>query len=143
VAGAVALLNMLSDLHFCLTCIIFMLYFLTFLGSGVLAAYWLPPLRNVAMGARAGAIAGTIAGFSGGVVNVIITVVRSILGEKFLTETQTSQLVDMGFDSDLLDFLFSPVGSGVTGTVCCAGGLVVAAALGAIGGFILAAVEKS
>jgi hypothetical protein len=143
VSAAVALLSMLSGLHFCLTCIILMLYVLTFLGSGVLAAYWLSPTRSVATGARAGAIAGTVAGFSGGFVNTVIAVVRSALGEKFLTEAQANRLANMGFDSGVLDFIFSPVGSGFAGTVCCAGGLVIAAALGAIGGFILAALAKS
>jgi hypothetical protein len=142
VAGAIALLNMLPGLQLCLACIILILYFLTFLGSGVLAAYWLPPSKNAAMGARAGAIAGTIAGVSGGVVNTIITVARSALGEKLLTEAQVSQLVDIGFGAELLDFLVSPVGSGAAGTACCTGSLVIAAALGALGGFIMAAVER-
>jgi hypothetical protein len=142
VSGAVALLNMLPGPYFCLACIILILYLLTFLGSGVLAAYWLPPPKNVAVGARAGAIAGAVAGFSGGVVNTIIVVVRSALGEKLLAETQVGQLVDMGFHSGLLDFLLGPIGSGVVGTACCVGGLVIAAALGAMGGVILAAVER-
>lgn len=142
VAGAVALLNMLPGLQLCLTCTLLVLYLATFTGSGLLAAYWLTPPRNAGAGFRVGAIAGAVAGLGGGIVNVIVAVVRSALGDKFLTDSQTDSLVNAGLDPQVLKFLTGPLGSGITGSVCCLGGLVIAALLGAVGGVILTALVR-
>ena len=119
---------------------------LVYAGVGVLAAYWLTPPRSAGAGAGAGAIAGLISGVGGSVVTTISAIVQGILG----TTTDTldlfgpevmQQLTDVGIDPEMFA-MFTGIGGGILGgAMCCVGSLAIGAALGAIGGAIMAAAK--
>jgi hypothetical protein len=118
---------------------------------GALAAYWLPPgARTMGSGAGQGALAGLIAAAIGGVIGIGVNVV----GATVLQPLQESVLrtlppevwggmIDAGIDPSMLTGTGADVvGTIGTSSVCCGIGLVVAAALGALGGLIFAAVKS-
>ena len=120
---------------------------LVYAGVGVLAAYWLTPPRSAGAGAGAGAIAGLISGVGGSVVTTISAIVQGIMGTTtdtlaFLDPQVMDQLIELGIDPDMFA-TFTGVGGGILGgAMCCVGSLAIGAALGAIGGAIMAAVKQ-
>ena len=118
---------------------------------GALAVYWIPPgARTMGAGAGHGALAGLITAAIGGVIGIGINVV----GATVLQPLQVAMLgnlppeiwagmIDAGIDPSMLTGTGADVvGTITTGSICCGVGLVVAAALGALGGLIFAAVKS-
>jgi hypothetical protein len=144
IGGAVAVVVSLISLIPCVGCVSFILSILVYLGTGALAAYWLPAPRETGSAAGAGAIAAVIAGFIGGAINAIIAAIQvAITGSaQMLSQIppeQLQQLQDAGIDPSLLVGI---PGVLICGSGCCLVGLIIAAALGAIGGVVLTAVKK-
>jgi len=117
---------------------------------GALAAYWIVPVRTMGAGAGQGALAGLIAAAIGGLVGIGV----SVVGNTLLAPLQVAMLrqlppevlqgmVEVGLDPGML----SGAGAGAVETItnssiCCGIGLVIAAALGALGGLVFAAVKS-
>ena len=135
----------------CVACCALPLEWVAFGCIGALAAYWIPVAsRTMGAGAGQGALAGLIAAAIGGVIGIGVNVV----GATVLQPLQVAMLgnlppeiwrgmIDAGIDPSML----TGTGADVVGTigissVCCGIGLVVAAALGALGGLIFAAVKS-
>jgi hypothetical protein len=116
---------------------------------GALAAYWVRPMRTMGAGAGQGALAGLIASAIGGVIGIGVDLVGSKVMAPFYATTLRNlppdvlrQMMDLGIDPRLL----TGGGQGIVGTMagsatCCGVGLVIAAALGALGGLVFAAVK--
>ena len=51
------------------------------------------------------------------------------------------QLVEMGVDIQALETMLGPAGALLSGSLCCVGGLIFAAILGAVGGALYAAIK--
>lgn len=137
-AGVLIVLNLLSLIP-CVACITLILSLLTYVGVGVLAALWMPPPRDGASGAKNGAVAALLAGIVSGLVNMVLAGIQfSINGTSQLTEAinnlppeQAQALADAGI---------SPAALGIgavlgIGFGCCLLGIVIAAGLGAAGGY--------
>jgi hypothetical protein len=120
---------------------------LAYIGIGALAAYWIPPLREVGQAAGQGAMAAALAALIGGIVNTIITTIQMALTDTATLLSQMpaeslQQLEDAGLDPSLF------VGTGATaltgalcGSTCCIAVLILAAILGAIGGAVFAGIK--
>ena len=109
---------------------------------GALAVYWIAPgARTMGAGAGHGALAGLIAAAIGGVIGIGVNVVGATVLQPLQASVQG--MFEAGVDPSML----TGAGTGVvdtigSGAVCCGVGLVVAAALGALGGLIFAAVKS-
>jgi hypothetical protein len=128
---------------FCVECIALLLSIVVYLGIVVLAAYWMPPPRVAGQGAGQGALAAVLAALIGGVVNTIIltiqwTAVDAATITSLVPAESLQQLQELGMDPS--DFV-GPGPGALSGSVCCAIGLVLAAVLGAIGGAIFAGLK--
>jgi len=112
-------------------------------GIGALAAYWLPPVREAGQGAGQGALAAMLAAVIGGIVNTIVASIQMSLAD---TATVLSQippdvlrlLQEAGVDPSMF---LGPTAGVMYGGMCCVGGLIIAAILGAIGGAVVAAIR--
>jgi hypothetical protein len=117
-----------------------------YVGIGLLAAYWMPPLRQPGPAAGQGALAAVIGALIGGLANTIILPLQAaILGPgQILSQIPPEtirQLEQAGMDPSLLDTFAGPAGAALGGSICCLGGLFLAAILGAIGGAVYAAIK--
>jgi hypothetical protein len=101
-------------------------FLLANLSAGVLAAVWLPTPRTVALGARAGALAGLAAGAT----NAALTVFLLQYGLRPTLPPPTGLLGDLG--AGIIDFFCAGVVAWVP----------LAATLGALGGALMAALER-
>jgi len=115
-------------------------------GIGALTAYWMPPTRLAGQAAGQGALAATLAALISGVVNIVLIVVQAtVMGtDRILSQIPAEmleQLEQSGVDPAAFEQLAGPVGATIGGTLCCVGGLILAAILGAIGGAVLAAIR--
>ena len=123
-----------------LTCI---LSLVAYIGIGVLAAYWMPPIREAGPAATQGAGAAALAAFIGGIVNTVITTIQwvPIAPAEILSALpagQLQQLQDAGLDPSM----FTGPGYGIAvGSFCCLGGLIMAAILGGVGGAVFAGIK--
>lgn len=110
---------------------------------GVLAAYWLPPMRMAGQGAGQGALAAVLAALIGGIVNTIIAGIQMAVADtSIILEQLPPDMVDQLYAAGIdLDLFVGPAGGIMTGSMCCIAGLIIAAILGAIGGAIFAAVK--
>jgi hypothetical protein len=143
VGGAVLvvinLLGILPCVGF-LTCI---LGLVAYIGIGVLAAYWIPPIREAGPAAAQGAGAAALAALIGGIVNSIITTIQWVAVDPAeildaLPAEQLLQLQEVGFDPTM----FAGPGFGLAvASFCCLGGLILAAILGAVGGAVFAGIK--
>ncbi|MBI1880185.1 MAG: hypothetical protein HYR94_18520 [Chloroflexi bacterium] len=137
-AGVLIVLNILGLIP-CVGCITLILSLAAYVGVGVLAARWLPPPRDGASGAKNGAAAALVAGIVSGLVNMVIAGIQfAISGTSQLTEAinnlppeQAQALADAGI---------SPAALGIgavlgIGFGCCLLGMLIAAGLGAAGGY--------
>jgi hypothetical protein len=133
-----------------LGCITGPLTYVTYAVVGVLAASFMVPPREAGSAAGQGALAALVASFGGGIFNLIVSVIRMAMGGaaqgmQFLSQLPPElrhQLRDLGGE-DLLFGAGSIGGAVLCGSACCLVGIVIAAALGAIGGAIYAAVRPS
>jgi len=132
----------------CLGCFLCLVMFAVYVGAGALAAYWLPVPRTTGDGAGAGAIAGVVTGIIGGILGMIVSAIQfTITGGGAAILSQIPQesldaLRDAGVDPSWLTGATS-IGAAVgVGAICCVVGMVIAAALGAVGGAVLAGVQS-
>jgi hypothetical protein len=142
-AAVVTVLNLLGLIP-CVGVVTCMLGLLVYVGVGALAAYWIPPLRLAGPAAGQGALAAVLAALIGGIVNVIIITVQMAITDTASILSQIpaetmQQLEQAGIDPSML---VGPGAGVMIGSVCCLGGLIFAAILGAIGGAIFAAVKS-
>jgi hypothetical protein len=137
----------------CVGFFICLLGWATYVGAGVLAAYWLPIPRSAGDGAGAGAIAGVVAGILGGIFGMIVSAIQfALLGGAEAVAQIPQEIVDilealglgnMDIDPGMLTggaaTIVSMIGFSV---ICCIGGMVIAAVLGAIGGAVFASAQS-
>jgi len=129
-----------------LGCGIMLLALLAFAGTGALAAYWMPPIREAGPAAGQGAMAAVIAQVIGGIAFTIFGVIQTSLVDtadvlSTIDPALLDQLVEMGVDIQTLETMLGPAGALFSGSFCCVGGLIFAAILGAVGGALLAAIK--
>ncbi len=148
IGAAVAVVLALLGLVPCLGCITSLLALVLYVGVGVLAATWLERPRDAGKGAGSGAVAGLITALGGGITNVIVSAVRFTVGggqQAFMR--QFRQLPpefrepwrDLGLDPTMLATPGWAIGGSA---LCCALGLLLAAALGAAGGALTVSLQK-
>lgn len=131
-------------------CCIPLLMLIVYIAVGAMAASYMPPPRDSGKAAGQGALAAVVASVIGGVINLIISVVRVT----FWSTTQMGQawtdippevrymLRDMGIEPEIItevgNFAAGIGGTTICGSICCLGGVIIAAILGAIGAAIYA-----
>lgn len=129
-----------------LNCVCCGLEFVVFAGIGVLAGFFLTPPRDAGTGAGAGAIAGVVAGLVDGILGIIVAAIQvAVVGTDFvsvLDPQQIEMLAEMGIDPGTFATFSGWGGVAIGGGMCCIGYLAIGAALGAIGGAVLAAVKS-
>ncbi len=141
-AAIVVVLNLVGLIP-CVGLITCGLGLLVYAGVGALAAYWTPPPRNAGTAAGQGSLSGVLAGLIGGIVYAILATVQVAVMETssilaMMPPESLEQMRQAGIDPSSL------MGPGLglfTGSICCLGGLIFSALLGAIGGAIFAAVK--
>ena len=129
-----------------LGCGITLLALLAFAGTGALASYWMPPIREAGRAAGQGALAAVLAQVIGGIAFTIFGVIQTALVDtteviSSLDPALVDQLVEMGVDIQALETMLGPAGALLSGSLCCVGGLIFAAILGAVGGALYAAIK--
>ena len=128
-----------------------LLMLIVYIMVGVMAASYMPPPRDTGKAAGQGALAAVVASVIGGVINLIISVIRAV----FWSTSQVGQawtdippdvrymLRDMGIEPEFIaefsNFAGGIGGTTVCGSICCLGGVIIAAMLGAIGAAIYTA----
>ncbi|MBE7471101.1 MAG: hypothetical protein DPW09_23450 [Anaerolineae bacterium] len=137
-AGILLVLNVLGLIP-CVGCITLILSLLVYAGVGVLAALWMPAPRDGASGAKNGAVAAVVAGLVSGLINMVLAGIQfSISGTSQMTQVindlppdQAAALAELGISPAALG-----IGAvlGIT-TGCCLIGVLIAAGLGAAGGY--------
>jgi hypothetical protein len=143
-AGAMIVIGLVGLIPF-LGCISLPLEWLAYIAIGALAAYWLAPIRQNGQGAGQGALAGLIAGLVGGIV-------RTVLAPASLALSGGSQAIISQLPPDSLQAFrsagidpstfFGPgMMAGFTAVCCLPVGLLLGAALGALGGLIYASAK--
>lgn len=140
--AAVVVLNLLSLIP-CAGIVFCGLGLLAYAGVGVLAAYWMPPVREAGPAAGQGALAAGLASVIGGIVNWIVVTVQFATADtatiiSSLPQESLQQLRDAGIDPATLA---GPGAGAAFGGICCGAGLLIAVVLGAIGAAIFAAVK--
>ncbi len=129
-------------------CVAMLAYLLVCGGTGALAAHWLPAPRDAGTAAGRGALAGGLAGLIGGAVNTVVALVQSSTFDygEIMSEmpAETLQMLEeMGITTEMIESSGGAI-SGLLGGVCCCGaGVIIALALGAIGGAIWAAARPN
>ncbi len=150
IGGAVLVVLNLLGIIPCVGIITCILGLLAYVGIGALAAYWTTPPRMAGQAAGQGALAAMVSAAIGGIVNAIIVLVQTAIvgtGEVVsqLPPETFRQLEEAGIDPQTFESLMETfTGTGgalLCGSVCCVVGLLIAAALGAIGGMIYAAIQ--
>jgi len=141
-------LNLIGLIQF-LGCITAPLTLAAYVGVGVLAASYMPPKREAGTAAGQGALAAAVAGLGGGIVSLVIGLIRAGTGSAFRGSQLLSQLPpevrhsfrDLGISPELVTGFGGIGGAAVCGSVCCLGGIVFSAILGAVGAAIYASVK--
>jgi hypothetical protein len=141
-AAVLVVLNLLGLIP-CVGFITCILGLLAYIGIGVLAAYWIPPIREAGAAAGQGAMAATLAALIGGVVNAIVSTIQLAVTDTadilaMLPAESLQQMQEAGVDPGL----FTGPGFGAAvGSACCIVGLILAAILGAVGGAVYAGIK--
>jgi len=125
-----------------------------YIAVGVMAASYMPLPRDTGKAAGQGALAAVIASFIGGLINLIISVIRAAIwstsqvGQVWTDLPLEVQFLlrDMGLEpemvNELSNFAGGIGGTTVCGSICCLGGILIAAMLGALGALIYAAAKS-
>jgi hypothetical protein len=126
-----------------LGCVALPLQLLAYVVIGAMAASFMLPRREAGAAAGQGALAALLGGLVSGVFSLIVTAVRFAITGAASAASQIppdllDQLRDTGVDPDIFTGIAGALG---VGTCCCALGIVLAAALGAIGGLLYAALK--
>jgi len=145
IGGAVIVVLDLMGLIPCVGLIACGLTPVVYAGVGALAAFWMPPLRSAGTAAGQGALAAVVASLMGGIVNTILMAVQVAVTDSstVLSQLPPEMLEQLGQAGINPASLMTPVTGLASGSVCCLGGLILAAILGAIGAAILAAVKPN
>jgi len=144
VGGAAAVIISLFSLIPVCGCFSLPVEWLIYLLAGGLAAYWMAPRRETGPAASQGAIAGLIVGAISGLVGMVLAPISLALSggaDQILSQLPPEALKafqDAGVDPSIL---FGTGGALGMGAVCCGLDIVIALALGALGGVIYAAVR--
>ena len=143
IGGAVLVVLSLLSMIPCVGAVTCILGVLAYAGIGALAAYWMPPLRMAGPAAGQGALAAVVAALIGGIVNTILVTIQMAIagGGQALSQIPPEalqQMYEAGIDPEIF---VGPAGGVIGGSICCLGGLILAAILGAIGGAIFAAIK--
>lgn len=137
-AGVLIVLNLLGLIP-CVGCITLILTLLAYVGVGVLASLWTTPPRDGASGAKNGAVAALVAALIAGLINMVIQgIYFGITGASQMTQAladlppeQLEALRQAGIDPSALG-----VGAIIVASAgCCLLGILIAAGLGAAGGY--------
>jgi hypothetical protein len=141
-AGVLIVLNVLGLIP-CVGFFACVLGLLVYGGIGVLAAYWLPPVRDTGSAAGQGAAAAALAAVIGGLVNMVLITIQMNLMDTSAIVSQLpaeslQQLEMAGIDPGMFT---GPTAGLFYGGTCCLGGLILAAILGAIGGAAYAGIR--
>jgi len=141
-AAVLVLLNLIGLIPL-MGCIVLPLTFVAYAVIGGLAASYIPPVRTAGQGAGQGALAALVAGLVGGLVGLIIALIRTALFNPAAALSQVPpEALEMMRDAGIPpDLLVGVGGASICGSVCCVTGMVLAAALGAVGGAIYAAAK--
>lgn len=145
IGGAFLVLVNLLSLVPVMACASLPLTLIGYVVVGALAASWVPPRRETGRATGQGALAGLIAGLISGVAQSILTSVSlSMSGgtQEFLAQLPpetVQELQQAGIDPGVL--FSAGAFTGFVVLCCLPAGLVVGAALGALGGAIFAAVK--
>lgn len=146
IGGAVLFVLDLIGLIPLLACVTLPLTLIIYPLVGGLAASYLPTPRISGQGASQGALAAVVAALIGETVRMIFGIITAAMGGTTQALSQIppetlEQLGELGIPPDLLVGASSIGGAAICGSICCGIGVVVAAALGAIGGLIFAAAK--
>jgi len=147
-AAIMVVLNVMNLLNLpgAITCCVCILWPVVYAGIGALAASFMPPVRDSGTAAGQGALAAALAQFGGGIVLTIITAIQGTTASQVLPPELIQQWQSAGLDPAVLqnvfDKLSGPTGGILTGGICCIGGMIVAAILGALGGLIFASIKR-
>jgi len=144
-AAVLFVLNLLNFIPCACVCTWF-ISVLAYAGIGALAAFWMLPVREAGSAAGQGALAAILASLVGGIVNTLVTLVQtaSTSPEEILSQIppdMLQQFEQVGWDPRILETLAGPTGGLLSGGMCCVGGLILAAILGAIGGAVYAGIR--
>jgi hypothetical protein len=140
-AGVMIVIGLVSLIPV-LGCISLPLEWLAYIAIGALAGYWLAPVRQAGQGAGQGALAGLIAGFVSGIVRTLLAPASLALSggpQAIISQLPPESL--QAFRSAGVDpsTFFGPgMLAGFTAVCCLPAGLLLGAALGALGGLIYA-----
>ncbi len=152
--GILVVLSLLGLIPIVGLCVI-PLRWITYIVVGVLAASSMMPPREPGPAAKDGALAGAVAAAGGGFVGLIIGLFQGSATGAFQLDEVLRQLPpdaiqglrDLGITPEMLTGAGGGAaalgGAAVCGSMCCLGGIVFAAILGAIGGAIYASVKQS
>ncbi|HNS52018.1 MAG TPA: hypothetical protein PKO09_12655 [Anaerolineae bacterium] len=126
-----------------------------YLGVGLLAGYFVPPVRDSGAAAGQGALAAVLAQLLGGIVYTAVLMFQSATTDMSQAMAEMIQMLQSaGLDTTALESALEDVPAWMTGTgggllsglaaggTCLVGGLVVAAVLGALGGLIFASAKR-
>jgi len=147
IGGAILLVLDLIGQIPVLACCALPLMLAVYVATGVLAASYMPPPRDAGKSAGQGALAAVLAAFIGGLLNLVISLIRTAVGGAAqigqiwtqLPPEVRYQFRELGVGPD---FLVGFGGVSVCGSICCLGGIIVAAALGALGAAIYASAKS-
>lgn len=147
IGGAALIVLDLLGLIPCVGLVTCILGLLAYACIGALAAYWMPPVRMADRAAGQGALAAILAALISGIVNTILILIQTaVMGSaRILSQIPPQtlrQLQDAGVDPQMLKMFTGPRGALLGGSICCVGGLILAAILGAIGGAIFAGIKS-
>ena len=126
-----------------------------YLGVGLLAGYYVPPVRDAGVATGQGALAAVLAQLLGGLVNTAVLMIQSSRTDMSQAMAEMIQMLQSaGLDTAALENALEEAPAWLTGTsggllsglasggLCLAGGLVVAAVLGALGGLVFAGAKR-
>jgi hypothetical protein len=151
-AVTLAVLNLLGLIPLaCMGLVSCGLVLVAYVPIGALAAHWMPPVREVGRAAGYGAIAAVLAALVGGIVYMMVAYlqvaavdpaeVMSVIPPDMLSQLQEAWQ-EAGLDPQMLpEFVASPMGALLSGSMCCTGGLILGSILGAIGGATYASIR--
>jgi hypothetical protein len=143
-AVVLALLGLIPCVGICTSLLALVLY----VGVGVLVALWMEAPRQAGKAAGGGAVAGLMTAFGGGLTNLIVSVIQFTVGGGQATLMRQfrqlpPEIRDSWGDLGLDPSMFANPGFAIGGTaVCCALGMLLAAALGAAGAAVTASIKR-
>lgn len=145
IGGLILLIFELLSLIPILGCLSLPLMLIGYVVTGALAGYWLPPRREAGPAAGQGALAGLIAGAISGLLQVVLTPLSVALSggaETLVAQLPAdalAQLQQAGIDPNAL--FGAGTFAGIALLCCFPASLLIGAALGALGGLVLAAAK--